>query len=151
MNLTYEIIDRYIDAHDASGLLYAPLDFSLSYRTTRRYGFEVNGDPQKVESFVRHTLLDEVSQQMHAGEDPGLKDFRFVLEYGMKPGALDLEKEAVVNFYRGLSDPGFELESLVIRQRIYLFGEGEADPQRFIRDICNPAIHHWNVIETAHA
>ena len=34
---------------------------------------------------------------------------------------------------------------------LYVFGEGEADPKRFIRDICNPAIQNWKVIEHAHA
>ena len=151
MNLTFEIIDRYIEAHDASGLLYAPLGQPLIYRATRRYEFDVEGESERVEDFVRHTLLDEVSQEMHAGESPGLEGFQFALDYGMKPGALDLEKEAVVNFYRGLTDPGFTLRSLTIRQRIYLFGEGTVEPSRFIRDICNPAIHQWNVIESAHA
>ncbi len=150
MNLSYEIIDRYIEAGDASALLYAPLREPLTFRKTRRYEFDVEGDAAAVEAFVRHTLLDEVSQQLHAGGDPALDGARFVLDYGMKPGALDLEKEAVVKFFRGLKDPGFTLNSLVIRQRIYVFGDGAADPKRFIRDICNPAIQNWTVIETTH-
>lgn len=151
MKLIFEIIDRYIEAHDASGLLYAPLGEPLTYRATRRYEFDVEGEADRVEDFVQHTLLDEVSQEMHAGESPGLVGFRFALDYGMKPGALDLEKEAVASFYQGLKDPGFSLNHLTIRQRIYLFGEGKAEPSQFIRDLCNPAIHQWNVIEPAHA
>ena len=49
-----------------------------------------------------------------------------------------------------LDAPGFSLNSLTIRQRIYVFGEGAADPKRFIRDICNPAIQNWTVIEPTH-
>lgn len=151
MTLFFEIIDRHIEPGDASGLLYAPLREPLSYRRTRRYEFEVEGEAAKVEAFVRHTLLDEVSQDLHTGDDPALDGFRFVLDYGMKPAALDLEKETVVSFYRGLDDPGFDLKALTIRQRIYVYGDGAVDPKRFIRDICNPAIQNWNVIETTHA
>lgn len=151
MKLFFEIIDRYIEPGDASGLLYAPLSEPLTYRQTRRYEFDVEGDEEKVEAFVRHTLLDDVSQEIHSGDEPALDGFRFVLDYGMKPGALDLEKETVVRFFRGLKDPGFELNSLTIRQRIYVFGDGAAEPKRFIRDICNPAIQNWNVIEATHA
>lgn len=150
MKLFFEIIDRYIEPGDASGLLYAPLSEPLTYRRMRRYELDVEGDAEKVEAFVRHTLLDDVSQELHVGEEPALGGFRFALDYGMKPGALDLEKETVMKFFRGLSDPGFELNSLTIRQRIYVFGEGHADPKRFIRDICNPAIQNWSVIEPAH-
>ncbi|MCB1087345.1 MAG: hypothetical protein KDM63_09890, partial [Verrucomicrobiae bacterium] len=124
MNLSYEISDRFIEAHDASGLLYSPLSQPLTYRQTRRYEFEVEGDASAVESFVRHTLLDKVSQDLHSGEEPAYEGFRFLLDYGMKPGALDLEKEMVVKYHRGLSNPGFELKKLTIRQRIYVFGEG---------------------------
>lgn len=151
MKLLFEIIDRYIEPGDASGLLYAPLSEPLTYRRTRRYEFDIEGDAAKVEDFVRHTLLDDVSQTLHTGDEPALEGFRFVLDYGMKPGALDLEKEAVVSFYRGLGEPGFSLKSLTIRQRVYVYGDGAAEPKRFIRDICNPAIQNWRVIESTHA
>lgn len=150
MNLSYEIIDRYIDAGDASALLYAPLSEPLTFRKTRRYEFNVDGDAAAVEAFVRHTLLDEVSQELHVGDGPALDGARFVLDYGMKPGALDLEKETIVKFFRGLESSAFSLNSLTIRQRVYVFGEGAADPKRFIRDICNPAIQNWTVIEPTH-
>lgn len=146
MKAFFEISDRFIEAGDASGLLYAPLAQALTYRGTRRYEFEFEGDEAALESFVRHTLLDEVSQELHQGEDPALDGFQFLLDYGMKPGALDLEKEAVASYYRGIPEPGFELTGLTIRQRIYVFGEAKADPGRFIRDICNGAIHNWHVI-----
>lgn len=150
MNLSYEITDRFIAAHEASGLLYTPLAQPLTYRQTRRYEFDVEGDATAVEAFVRHTLLDRVSQDIHTGDEPALEGFRFILDYGMKQGALDLEKEMVAKYFRGLSAPGFVLKKLTIRQRIYVFGDGEADPKRFIRDICNPAIQNWKVIEPAH-
>jgi len=152
MKLPFEIIDRFIEEGDASGLLYAPLSEPLTFRQTRRYEFDADGDPAAVENFVRHTLLDDISQELRAGDDPALDGFRFILDYGMKPGALDLEKEAVVGFYHGLSDPGFTLNSLTIRQRVYVFGQGAGavDPGRFIRDICNPAIQNWSVIEPSH-
>lgn len=146
MREIYEISDRFIEAGDANGLLYEPLDGGLTYRRTRRYEIEFEGEKADLEAFVRKTLLDEISQELHVGEAPALGDFSFALEYGMKPGALDLEKEAILSYHRGIASPGFELKELRIRQRLYLFGgEGDAS-DRFVRDVCNAAIHHWNVL-----
>ena len=145
----FEISDRFIQAGDANELLYEPLDGKVTFRRTRRYEVEFEGDRDKLEAFVKKTLLDQISQDFHEGEKPALSDFAFVLEYGMKPGALDLEKEAILAYYRGIGEPGFELSDLSIRQRLYVFGSGEQQSDRFIRDICNGAIHHWNVIQGA--
>jgi hypothetical protein len=146
MREIYEISDRFIEAGDANSLLYEPLAGGLTYRHTRRYELDYEGEKTAMEAFVRKTLLDEISQDLHAGEDAALKDYSFALEYGMKPGALDLEKEAILNYYRGISAPGFELKELRIRQRIYLFGGKGDDSARFVRDICNAAIHQWKVL-----
>jgi hypothetical protein len=145
----FEITDRFIEAGDASALLYAPLARPLTFRSTRRYEFDFEGDAAAVDAFVRHTLLDSISQELHIGDDPALTGFLFVLDYGMRPDALDLEKETVVNFFKGIENPGFALNNLTIRQRIYVFGEGEANADRFIRDICNGAVHNWRVIKAA--
>ncbi len=145
----FEISDRFIEAADANELLYEPLDGCLTFRRTRRYEVEFEGEKSKLEAFIRKTLLDEISQDFHEGEDPALNDFVFILEYGMKPGALDLEKEAILSYYRGIEDPGFELKDLKIRQQLYVFGSGAGSSDRFIRDICNGAIHNWNVIHGA--
>lgn len=146
MREIYEISDRFIEAGDANGLLYEPLAGGLTYRRTRRYHLEFEGDTAAMEAFVRKTLLDEISQELHAGEDAALTGYGFALEYGMKPGALDLEKEAILSYYRGIPSPGFELKELRIRQRIYLFGGKGDESGRFVRDLCNAAIHQWNVL-----
>lgn len=146
MREIYEISDRFIEAGDANGLLYEPLAGGLTYRRTRRYELEYEGDQAAMEAFVRKTLLDEISQELHTGEDAALKDYGFALEYGMKPGALDLEKEAILSYYGGIPTPGFELKDLHIRQRIYLFGGKGDESGRFVRDLCNAAIHQWNVL-----
>ena len=146
MQSVYEISDRYIEPGNADGLLYEPVEGGLTYRKTRRYEIEYSGDEAAMAEFVRTTLFDEVSQEFHEGDEPALEGAAFILDYGMKPGALDLEKEAVVNFYKGMSDPGFTLENLTIRQRIYVFGGGADQSDRFVRDICNAAVHNWNVI-----
>jgi hypothetical protein len=142
MREIYEISDRFIEAGDANGLLYEPLAGGLTYRRTRRYEIQYEGD----QAFVRKTLLDEISQELHEGEDAALTGYSFALEYGMKPGALDLEKEAILSYYRGIPTPGFELKDLRIRQRIYLFGGKGEESGRFVRDLCNAAIHQWNVL-----
>jgi hypothetical protein len=147
MRETFEISDRYIDAGDANVLLYEPLDRGANFRATRRYEVEFDGDRRALEAFIEKTLLDPISQELHEGEDAALSDYTFVLEYGMKPGALDLEKEAILTYYKGIEEPGFELKELKIRQRIYLFGGKSDDSDRFVRDICNAAIHNWNVLQ----
>lgn len=147
MRETFEISDRYIEPGHADELLYEPLGGDLTFRRTRRYEIEFEGDKSKLEAFIERTLRDPISQELHEGEDPALEDFSFALGYGMKPGALDLEKEAILTYYRGIEDPGFELKELSIRQRIYVFGGGSDESDRFIRDICNYAIHNWSVIQ----
>jgi len=147
MRETFEISDRYIEPGSADGLLYEPLEGSATYRATRRYEIEYEGETEAMKSFVERVLFDPVSQEFHQGEAAALKDFTFALDYGMKPGALDLEKEAILAHYRGIEEPGFDLKNLAIRQRVYLFGAREDDSKRFVRDICNAAIHHWTVIK----
>jgi hypothetical protein len=142
MREIYEISDRFIEAGDANGLLYEPLAGGLTYRRSRRYEIQYEGDQAAMEAFVRKTLLDEISQELHQGEDAALTGYSFALEYGMKPGALDLEKEAILSYYRGIPAPGFELKDL----RIYLFGGKGDESVRFVRDLCNAAIHQWNVL-----
>lgn len=148
MRETYEISDRYIEPGDANGLLYEPIGDGVTFRQTRRYEFKIKGDEDALARFVKSTLFDDVSQELHQGKDAALEEFVFALDYGMKPGALDLEKEAVVAHFDEMDDPGFKLKNLEIRQRIYVFGESlDAKlSERFIKDICNRAIHNWNVI-----
>jgi hypothetical protein len=146
MRKTFEISDRFIEAGDANELLYEPLGGDLTFRRTRRYEIDFEGEENNLVSFVEKTLRDPISQDLKKGEGSAFTAFAFVLEYGMKPGALDLEKEAILSYYRGIENPGFELKELNIRQRIYLFGNSGDESDRFIRDICNYAIHNWSVI-----
>jgi len=147
LKAVFEIVDRYLEAGNCSALLYAPLDDDLTYRKTRRYTLDFEGDESAATDFVSKTLLDEVGQDLHQGDDAALGDYLFAIDYGMKPGALDLEKEAVVDYYRNLESANFELNDLKIEQRVYVFGEVGSSPDRFVRDICNPAIHTWSVIQ----
>ena len=147
MRETYEISDRFIGAGDANHLLYEPLSSGLTFRRTRRYELEFEGERTAMDAFVRKTLFDEISHDLHEGEEPGLSGFTFFLDYGMKPGALDLEKEAILRYYAGITESGFTLKNLKIRQRIYLFGGKVDESDRFVSDICNAAIHQWNVTQ----
>ena len=155
MREVYEISDRYIESGDANALLYEPVAVGLTFRRTRRYEFDLAEDGSAADDalalskFVKSTLLDDVSQELHYGNDPALPGSTFALDYGMKPGALDLEKETIIAYYKGIEEPGFTLNNLEIRQRIYVFGEDDSETDladRFIRDICNSAIHNWKTI-----
>ena len=145
--LTVEVVGKFDEAGDCSKLLYAPLAEELTYRRTRRYRFEYTGSREALEAFVRTTLVDEVSQEVSIGEAPALDGFLFHLDYGMKKGVLDLEKESVLNYYREIEPGDFEIAVLELATRVYVFGAGgDGDvSERFVLDIVNPAIHTWSI------
>lgn len=145
---TFEILGKFDTESDCHKLLYAPVSLPLTYRETQCYRIDFEGDSAALHDFVTHVLLDPISQEMREGGEPVWKNASFVLEYGMKGGALDLEKEMILNYYRRLESPGFEIKKLTLRKRVYVFGEN-ADPAPFVRDVCNPAIHTWEVRQAA--
>ena len=152
MHLQAEVIGRFDHAGDANALLYTPLAEHLTARHTRRYLVEYTGDEAAVTAFLTKVLADPVSHELRTGEAPALTDFAFFLDYGMKAGALDHEKETILAHHRSTTGPdgaaaGFSITSLKINHRVYLFGEAGAasHAERFVRDIVNPAIHTWQV------
>ncbi len=145
-----EVTGLYDRAGDADKLLYAPLAKALTYRETRHYTLEFGGDAGELRQFLNRVLADETSHALVIGDAPAIQGAAFYLDYGMKPGALDLEREAILSYYRGLPQPGFQITSLKIQRRIYVFGTIAGDDrqslaERFVRDIVNPAIHHHAV------
>ena len=112
------------------------------------YKIEFEGDEAALKAFVEKVLIDPISQEARVGGQPAFEKASFVLEYGMKGAALDLEKEMILNYYRSTPNPGFEIQKLTLRTRIYVFGEG-AEPSQFVRDIVNPAIHTHEVLKAA--
>lgn len=149
MPLKAEVLGKYDHAADASKLLYAPLNQSLTYRESRRYTVDFSGDDAACEGFLKRVLSDGTSHELHLGESPALGSFSFYLDYGMKPGALDLEKEMILTYFKGLENPGFSLNSLKIQRRVYLYGAQENEipalSERFVKDIVNPAVHHFQI------
>ncbi|MEM7145968.1 MAG: hypothetical protein AAF591_12595 [Verrucomicrobiota bacterium] len=144
--LTVEVVGRFDEGGACDELLYAPLAGDLRFRRTRWYCFDYEGERGAVEDFVRSTLVDGVSQEVRFGEGAALEGYRFHLDYGMKKGVLDLEKEAILGYYRELEGTGFELKGLQLATRIYVFGEAESGARKhFIRDIVNPAIHTYTI------
>lgn len=141
---SFEITGLFDKESDCHKLLYAPVSHPWTYRETVVYNVVFDGDESALEVFVRRVLVDPISQEMRDGSGSAFPAAAFVLEYGMKGGALDLEKETILNYYRALPEPGFALEKLTLRRRVYVFGEG-ADPAPFVKDVCNPAIHTWEV------
>lgn len=148
MTTTFEIVGKFDTESDSQKLLYAPALEPQKYRETQCYHVEHEGDSGALEDFVRKVLFDPISQELRSDGKPSIAEASFVLEYGMKAGALDLEKETILSRYRLLEQPKFKLSKLLLRKRIYVFGE-KSDPARFIRDVCNPAIHAWQVLKLA--
>lgn len=151
MPFTAEVSQRLAQAKSCQGLLYAPLEKPLTYRQTQRYVFDYAGEESALVAFIKKVLVDEVCQDLHVNTDAVYDDWLFHLDYGMKPGALDLEKETILNYHREIADGSLSVESLKIYKRLYIFGEpGETSPEPFIKDIVNPAIHTWNVTDVHH-
>ena len=115
---------------------------TLPFRRSRVYTVEISGDEQKAREYLLSVLVDPISQECTEQAAPILKDSLFTIDYGMKAGALDLEKEAILQNYRGRQNMGFTLDGLKIT-----FGQGdkEALAARFAKDVCNPAIHNWTI------
>ncbi|MDB6071692.1 MAG: hypothetical protein JWL81_2863 [Verrucomicrobiales bacterium] len=166
MRLPAEVIGRFDHAGDANSLLYTPLSEKLTARHTRRYLVDYTGDEKALTAFLAKVLADPVSHELRTGEAPALDGYSFYLDYGMKAGALDHEKETILALHRSTaaaasataagndagsapneSGPAFTITGLKINHRVYLYGpEGTAaHADRFVRDIVNPAIHTWQV------
>jgi len=148
MTQSFEILGKFDHESDCQKLLYAPLTQKLTFRETNLYKVDYEGDAAALQAFVCQVLLDPISQELSCGGNSSFEKAVFVLEYGMKGGALDLEKETILGYFRSLENPGFSLTKLTLRKRIYVFG-AEASEAPFVRDICNPAVHIWEVRRAA--
>lgn len=146
--LTAEVIGNYDTEGDANALVYAPLSEPCRYRRTRVYELDYDGPEDQAEAFVRRVLVDQFAEQVHFGGAPALSGYCFHVDYGMKPGALDLEKEAILESQKGARNPGITLTALKLTQRIYIFSEAKPAAATFVRDVCNPAIHVWSVTDS---
>jgi hypothetical protein len=146
-----EITSRFAHAEDANKLLYTPRAAGVEFRRTKVYLCDVRGDESAFRQWMRRVVLDEVSQDLHAGEAPALGGASAILEFGMKPGALDHEREMILEEYHREGDQnlGFSLENFRLRTRIYLFGAGGApvDTAPFLKDIINPAVHTFTLVQ----
>lgn len=145
--LTFEVFSRFQSATDANKLLYTPIADELTYNHTRLYTAECEGDIDAARAYLRSVLVEPISQKVQEDGTPALDGELFCISYGIKKGALDLEKEAILTNYRGRKGLPFTLETLTITQKVYIFGKGDKDAlsARFCNDVCNPAIHTWSV------
>ena len=96
MQLIAEVSPRLAEPKSCQGLLYAPLSKPQTYRQTQRYVFEFSGDEAALTDFIRKVLVDDVCQDLAVSGDPVYEGSVFHLDYGMKPGALDHEKETIL-------------------------------------------------------
>jgi hypothetical protein len=147
-NAIYEVSGQFESASSAQKLLYAPLAQALTYRESQCYKIEYEGDEEALRAFVKRVLQDPISQNLEEGGKPLWADAAFILEYGMKTAALDLEKETILQYHEALVEPGFTIQKLTLRRRIYVFGQG-AESAPFVRDVVNPAIHSSKVYTPA--
>ncbi len=146
--LSAEVVGNYDTKGDANKLVYAPLDTPGEFRRTRVYTLEYEGEEADAQAFVKRVLLDAYAEDVSFSGEPAIDGFSFYLDYRMRPGALDLEKEAILTSHRGARNKSIEIKSLTLTQRIYLFADAALTPDRFIRDVCNSAIHVWDATDS---
>lgn len=146
-DLHFEVISRFQEAANADHLLYTPINAGLTSRHSRVYSVSVDGDVDEARKYLLSVLVDRIAQNSSENPEPVLTGALFILDYGMKAGALDLEKEAIMQNYRGRTGLPFEIGKLKITQRVYIFGEGDKEKLSalFAKDVCNPAIHNWTI------
>jgi hypothetical protein len=140
MRAIYEIAGKFEEPVPCETLVNGWVDPAVTVRRSRVYEFAYSGDGEALGGFVRHCLFDPISQVL--GRDEGLwPEAGFVLDVAMKPGALDLEKEAILDVQRRWPEAGFRIESLRLHHRYAAFGPVTAEViRRMERDLVNPAI-----------
>jgi len=149
MRVLYEIAGKFEVAAPCERLVNSPIDPGVTYRRSRLYDFTFEGDATLLDGFVRHSLFDPIGQELSM-DVPLATGQSLVLEVGMKPGALDLEKEAILSCYRSQPDAGFTLSKFRLGQRFTFFGPvNEALERRLVRDLVNPAIHTHTIVRFA--
>lgn len=147
MTLHFEVISRFQAAANADALLYTPLNAGLTFRRSRVYTVEITGDEQKARDYLLSVLVDPIAQECSEQDAPILTGALFTIDYGMKAGALDLEKEAILQNYRRPQEHGLHpgrAEDHAARVRFRPGGPGELS-KRFAKDVCQPAIHNWTL------
>ncbi len=145
--LHFEVFSRFRPAADANRLLYTPIADKLTFRQSRLYTADCEGDIDAAREYLRTVLVDTISQNVVEDGTPAFSGELFCISYGIKKGVLDLEKEAIMSNYAGRSGLAFTLHRLSISQKIYIYGAGDRATlaARFCRDVCNPAIHSWTI------
>lgn len=149
MQSVFELVNRHQPWRDARGLRYAPDSDGCQYRLTRQYRIAFDGDPDAVRAFVREVLQDEVSDSLCENQAAALEPYRYIVDITLRPGCLDLEKEAVRRAIQDRNDSAWSLQELDVAHRVYLRGEQTIDADSYVRDMVNPVIHTWRLHDRA--
>ena len=147
-SLSVEVVGKFGSKEDANKLLYAPLSTQATFRKSRVYRLEFDGGDDLARAFVHKCLVDQYADDVTFDQKSYFDEYEFYIDYGMKPGALDLEKEAIISSQKGDDNSNFNLIKLELLQRVYVFSSSEVSSDPFVRDVCNPAIHVWSVIDS---
>lgn len=148
MRSSAEIVHKFAERRSCNAFLYTPLAEELYFRETRVYHLDFTGSAPTVQRFVTRVLVDENIETVHFDAAPQFPGFRYLIDLAMKPSVLDLEKEYILKYYAHVRTPDFNLEKLQIVRRFYIEkGKNEVPAERLLRDLANPAIHSWTVID----
>lgn len=74
MTLHFEVISRFQAAANADALLYTPLNAGLTFRRSRVYTVEINGDEQKAREYLLSVLVDPIPRNARNRTRPSWKE-----------------------------------------------------------------------------
>ena len=120
-SLSVEVVGKFGSKEDANKLLYAPLSTQATFRKSRVYRLEFDGSDDQARAFVHKCLVDQYTDDVTFDQKSYFDEYEFYIDYGMKPGALDLEKEAIISSQKGDDNSNFNLMKLELLQRVYVF------------------------------
>ena len=96
-SLSVEVVGKFGSKEDANKLLYAPITTAATFRKSRVYQLQFDGDEDEAKAFINRCLVDQYADEVSFDQDSYFNEYQFHIDYGMKPGALDLEKEAILS------------------------------------------------------
>ena len=151
MQYRVEILNHFAPPRASGGVLLCPHEKADGLvQASRVYEIELAGDDgtksSAIARFVEKVLVDQVSESYTINQPPMVSDFAFYLERSLKKSLLNLEREAILDVVQGMTDLGFDLQHLAIKERFYVLGDPEAlCAEPFVQDMVNPVIHEWRV------
>lgn len=143
-----EISSLYRDFASALDLLISSYEEGILYRKNRGYRIELYEgiDSSSIERFVEEVLLDPFSETF-IFDRYAEEEFDLMIEFGFRPDCLDCERETLLDFIKSSPCYSHSIRDIRCFHRIYLRNLPSIDREKILKDIVNPVIHTWRVVD----